>query len=400
MATHETTRTSTGLEALEIENRFQSGVYAKREIVLERGVGARVFDTTGRGYIDCMAGISVANLGHAHPDVVRAVTEQAGRLMTCQEGLANDRRAALMERLIAAAPGTLERVFLCNSGCEAIEGALKFARLATRRKGVVAAMRGFHGRTFGALSATWDRKYREPFEPLVPGFTHVPYNDLDKLDAAVTGETAAVVLEVIQGEGGIRPGTAEFLRGAQALCRERGALFVLDEIQTAYGRAGKLFAAELHDLDPDLLCIAKAMAGGVPMGAILIGPRAGKLPKKVHGSTFGGNPLACAAALAVLEVMERDGLAGRSACLGEVALERLRGLDAAVVREVRGVGLMLGVELKTKAAPYIRRLQDRGVLALLAASNVIRFLPPLVISEDDLATAVDTLGEVLREPVS
>ena len=386
------------VNALDIENRYQSGVYAKRSITLVAGKGAKVWDENCKEYIDGVAGISVANIGHCHPKLVSAITDQASRLITCQEIFPNDRRAELMERLVKAAPGTLDRVFLCNSGAEAIEAALKFARVATGRTEVVATMRGFHGRTMGALSATWDKKYREPFGPLVPGFSHVPYNNLEKLDAAITDQTAAVLLEPIQGEGGIRNGDTEFLLGAQKLCRERGALLIMDEIQSEYGRTGKLFATVHHDgLDPDLLCIAKSMAGGIPMGALLLGPRVGDLPKKIHGSTFGGNPLACAAAIATLDILESENLCERATRLGEHALSRLRAMDVPMVREVRGLGLMIGVDLRTKAGPLIQKLQDNGLLALLAGPTVVRILPPLVIEEAELDRAIDILEATLRE---
>jgi acetylornithine/LysW-gamma-L-lysine aminotransferase len=379
----------------ERELRYTSGVYAKRPLVLVRGRGAEVWDDAGRRYVDCAAGIGVAALGHAHPAIVEAICRQAARLVTCSEGFANDRRAALLERLVGVAPRGLRRAFLCNSGTEAIEGAIKFARLASGRTGIVAAERGFHGRTLGALSATWEPAYREPFLPLVPGFQHVPYDDLAALDGAVGPDTAAVLLEVVQGESGVRPGSREFLRGAQALCRERGALFVLDEIQTGLGRTGRLFAAEHHGLEPDLLCLAKPLAGGVPMGAVLIGERVGELPKKVHGSTFGGNPLACAAALAVLEVMERERLPERAARLGAHALGRLRALRGPAVREARGLGLMLGLELREPVEPYLVRLVERGVLALQAGPSVLRLLPPLVVSEGDLDAVLDAVADVV-----
>lgn len=384
------------LATFDIENRLQSGVYAKRELTIVRGSGAFLWDEQGNEYIDCVGGISVANVGHCHPAIARAISEQATKLLTCQEMFANDRRAEFLERIVAVAPAGLNRVFLCNSGTEAVEGAIKFARLATRKHGVVAAMRGFHGRTLGALSATWEKKYREPFQPLVPHFSHVPYNDLDKLDGAIGDDTAAVLLEVVQGEGGIRPGTAEFLQGAQRLCRERGAMLIIDEIQTAYGRCGKLFAVEHHDIEPDLMTLAKSMAGGVPMGAVLIGPRVGELPKKVHGSTFGGNPLACAAAIATLDIMAEEGLPERATRLGERAMDRLRAMNLPIVRDIRGIGLMIGIELRKKAAPMLPRMQAKGLLALLAGASVLRLLPPLVIEDDDLDRAIDIVGEVLR----
>ena len=212
-------------------------------------------------------------------------------------------------------------------------------------------MRGFHGRTFGALSATWRKEYRQPFEPLVPGFEFVPYNRLERMEQAVDEETAAVILEVVQGEGGVIPGDGDYLRGVQALCRERGALFIVDEVQTGFGRTGRMFACEHHDLQPDLMCLAKGIAGGLPMGAVLIGQRVGPLPKKAHGTTFGGNPLACAAACATIHFIESEDLPQRAADLGHRLADGLQAIHSPLVREVRGLGLMVAIELKSKSAP-------------------------------------------------
>jgi acetylornithine/LysW-gamma-L-lysine aminotransferase len=315
----------------------------------------------------------------------------------------NDRRADLASRLCALAG--MPRLFLCNSGAEAIEAAFKFARAnangaSTGRTKIVAAMRGFHGRTFGALSATWNKKYREPFEPLVPGFVHVPYNNLERLAQAVDGETAAVVLEVVQGEGGVYPGSAEYLQGAQRLCRQAGALLIIDEVQTGFGRTGRFFAFQHYGLEPDLVCVAKSLAGGLPMGAVLIGERVGEIPTGSHGTTFGGNPLACAAALAVLQTMEQEQLPQRAAELGNYLLERLRGIDSPRVREVRGLGLMVGIEIRQKVAPYLQALMEHGVLALAAGLTVIRLLPPLVIEQQQLDRVVEALGETLALDLS
>jgi acetylornithine/LysW-gamma-L-lysine aminotransferase len=261
-------------------------------------------------------------------------------------------------------------------------------------------MRGFHGRTMGALSATWEKKYREPFEPLVPGFTHVPYNNLEALSAAVNETTAAVILEVVQGEGGVTPGQAEYLRGAQALCRERGALLVIDEVQTGFGRTGKMFAHQHHDLAPDLVCLAKSIAGGLPMGAVLIGEKVGKLPPQVHGSTFGGSPLACAAALAAIDFIETQALPERAADLGTWFIKQLKSIHSPLIREVRGLGLMVGIELKQKVTPYLQALLGQGVLALPAGLTVLRFLPPLVIEQSDLEQVVTAVSLVLSQPLS
>ena len=389
----------------EIEASHSTGVYAKGRVSIVRGEGARVWDSDGGEYIDCTAGHGVANLGHAHPAVARAVAEQARRLVTCHEAFYNDIRAAAMERLARLRPG-LERVFLCNSGTEAVEAAIKFARLSTGRTGVVAAMRGFHGRTLGALSATWNKHYRQPFEPLVPGFSHVPFNDVAALERAVSEETAAVLLEVVQGEGGVHVAAPGYLAGAQEICRARGALLAIDEVQTGLGRTGRMLAVEHFDVTPglslaegpDLLCLAKSLAGGLPMGATLVGPAVGGLTPGVHGSTFGGNPLVCAAAVAALDAIVEERLPEQAAEKGAYLMERLRDIPSPLVREVRGLGLMVGIEIKHKVAPYLEALQDRGVLALPAGLTVLRLLPPLVISYPQLDAVIETLRQVLARP--
>jgi acetylornithine/LysW-gamma-L-lysine aminotransferase len=316
-------------------------------------------------------------------------------MVTCPGIFYNDRRAELLHKL-AELTG-LERAFLCNSGAEAIEGAFKFARLSTGRTGILATMRGFHGRTMGALSATWNKNYRTPFEPLVPGISHVPYGNTAKLDAAITDETAALILEVVQGEGGVRPGSVEYLQAAHTLCQERGALLIIDEVQTGFGRTGKMFAFQHVGVQPDILCLAKGIAGGVPMGAILLGERVGEIKKGVHGSTFGGNPLACAAALASIEVLQRLGLPARAAEKGAYLQARLREIDAPVIREIRGLGLMVGIELRTRARPYLEALIGKGVLALPAGPTVLRLLPPLIISTEDLDVVVSAIADVLQQ---
>jgi len=366
-------------------------------LAIVRGQGARAWDAEGREYIDCVGGQGAANLGHAHPDIVAAISRQAATLISCPEIFYNDQRAQLLARLAEVAPGGMTRSFLCNSGAEANKAALKFARLSTGRAGIVATVRSFHGRTFGALSATGNKEYRQPFEPLVPGFSHVPYNDIPALEAAVGDDTAALLLEVVQGEGGVHPGTAEYLGRAQTLCRERGALLILDEVQTGYGRTGKLFAGEHYGLEPDLMTIAKSMAGGLPMGACLIGPRVTGIKPMTHGSTFGGNPLACAAALATLAVMQRDNLPERAAGLGGYLMGRLQRIESPLIREVRGLGLLVGVDLRVKVTPILQKLQSLGVLALPAGATVLRLLPPLVIEQADLDRVVEAIEVALDE---
>ncbi len=380
----------------ELEQRYGSGVYAQRDIPLIRGEGVRVWDAHGREYIDCVGGHGVAVLGHNHPAVVEAVHRQMQRLTICPPSFPNDVRARCMERLGTLVPG-LNRVFLCNSGTEAVEGAIKFARYSTGRPKIVAAKRGFHGRTLGALSATWNRKYREPFEPLVPEFVHGTFNKLETFEALVDDRTAAVIVEVVQGEGGVHPATTAFLQGLQALVRERGALLIIDEVQTGMGRTGRLFAFQHHGIEPDIVALAKGIAGGFPMGAVLLGERVKPGVPGIHGSTFGGNPVAAAACLATLEVLERESLPQRAARLGAWFLERLRAIRHPLIRDVRGLGLMVGVELRTKVAPFLQALAQEGVLALPAGLTVIRFLPPLTITQEDLEAVAQALERALAQ---
>jgi acetylornithine/LysW-gamma-L-lysine aminotransferase len=380
-----------------IEQAHTSGVYPKRDLTIVRGEGAYLWDDEARRYIDCVGGQGAANLGHSHPAVVAAIEAQSRTLISCPEIFYNDVRAQYLAELTAAAPDGLDRAFLSNSGTEAIEAAIKFARASTGRSEIIAAMRGFHGRSMGALSATWNKKYRRPFLPLVPDFTHVPYNNIAALEAAVSDKTAAVLLEPVQGEGGVRPADPSFLQAARALCDRHGAMLILDEIQTGFGRTGQLFACEHYDVTPDIMALAKSIAGGMPMGATLIGPQVGELPRMGHGSTFGGNPLAAAAARATLHVLQEEALPQRAARLGDRTLVRLSAIDNPLIREVRGLGLMIGVEMKIKVGPVLRALQERGILALPAGATVLRLLPPLIIAEEDLDVVVENITEILAE---
>lgn len=390
----------TAKDYLELEARHGTGAYHPRGITLVRGSGATVWDDAGQNYLDCTAAYGIASLGHCHPAVVEALRAQAGELIGCNSSFANDQRALLMEELSAILPQGMERLFFCNSGTEAVEAAIKFARLTTNRHGIIAAMRGFHGRTFGALSATWDAHYREPFAPLIPGFRHVPFNNVAALDEALTDEVGAVLLEVVQGEGGVRPATREFLESAARLCREREALLIVDEVQTGFGRTGKMFAVEHFNLEVDLLCLAKGIASGFPMGAVALGSRVARLPVGAHGSTFGGNPLACAAARATLDVLLKDNLSEQAALKGAYLMKRLEAVKSRRIREVRGLGLMIGIELRERVAPFLQELQRRGILALNAGPTVIRLLPPLVISYEEMDQAVEELGAVLTSEVN
>jgi acetylornithine/LysW-gamma-L-lysine aminotransferase len=381
-------------QIIDTENKHTSGVYAKQTLTIVRGQGASLFDIDGVEYLDCSSGHGVANLGHAHPKIAEALYKQANTLITLFESFPNDQRAMLMEKITALVPG-LGRVFFCNSGTEAVEAAFKFARISTGRKNFIAAMRAFHGRTYGSLSATYNKKYREGFEPLLPGVSHVSFNNIEALDKAVNEETAAVILEVVQGEGGLYPASAEYIQAARRICDERGALLIIDEIQTGFGRTGKMFAVQHYGVTPDLLTCAKSLAGGVPMGAVLIGEKVKNLVPGVHGSTFGGNPLSCAAANAALDVIIGEDLPGQAAAKGAYLMEKLKKIESPNIREVRGIGLMVGIEMKQKVTPYIKMLQEKKIIALNAGLTVIRLLPPLVITYEQIDHLVDVLTDVL-----
>jgi len=379
----------------ELEQQYELPVYPRREIVLVSGKQARLYDDQGNEYIDCAANVGVSNIGHGHETVAKAVYEQYLALGNCYSMFYNPVRARLAEKLAQLAPGDLNRVFFCNSGAEANEAALKFARASTGKPEIVACMRGFHGKTMGALAATWGPEYQKPFAPMLPGINHVPYNNFDKLEAAVGDRTAAVLLEPVQGEGGVRVGDREYFQKVRRLCDDRNTLLIMDEVQTGFGRTGTMFACEQFAA-PDLLCLAKSLAGGLPMGAVLCNSRV-NVPLKSHTSTFGGNPTACAAALASIQVIESENLVSNAKTLGAYFLEQLRGMRSEKIREVRGLGLMIGIELKEKAGPYVQKLMEKRVIALLAGATVIRLLPPLVISKEEIDTVVVTLKEVLSD---
>ncbi|MCH6564460.1 MAG: acetylornithine/succinylornithine family transaminase [Proteobacteria bacterium] len=378
----------------QLEHEYGVVLAAKRDLVAVRGKGALLYDEAGQAYIDCVGGIGVAALGHSHPKLVEAVQRQAETLITCPHILYNDIRSKMLKKLVEVTPKNLTRAFLCNSGSEAVEAALKFARLHTRRPNFVTAMRGFHGRTMGAVSATFTKKYRDSFEPLIPGFTYVPFNKIEKLEAAIDDNTAAVMLELVQGEGGVNPIQADYIAAARKLCSDRGALLIIDEIQTGFCRTGKFFACEHFDLQPDMMTLAKALGGGVPIGATMINADI-NIDVGLHGSTFGGNPLACAAALAAMETYQDDNLAQRAAEMGAYFESRLAEKPLSQVRVVRRLGLMIGIEIKHKVLDILAQLLERHIIALPAGPNVIRLLPPLIIEKEQLDRVIEVLQELL-----
>jgi acetylornithine/LysW-gamma-L-lysine aminotransferase len=382
------------MNAKEREEKYGLNVYPKRDVMIVRGKGSKVWDENGKEYVDCGLGMGVSNVGHCNDAVIEALYEQSKKLVNCYNIFYNDTRARLMEKLVQIAPGNLHKVFLCNSGTESVEAAIKFARVSTGRQEIIACMRGFHGKTMGSLSATWEKKYKEPFLPLVPEFRHVPYDNIEALKDIISEKTAAVIVEIVQGEGGVRPGSGEYFMNVRKLCDERGALLIVDEVQTGFCRTGRMFACEHFGLEPDMLCAAKSIAGGFPMGVVLCSDNI-KVPELSHTNTFGGNPALCAASLAAIEFMEKHRLAENAEKLGGHLMERLRDVKSDKIREVRGLGLMVGIELKEKAGPYVKKLMDKGVIALLAGSFVIRLLPPLVITKDEVDFVADKIGEVL-----
>lgn len=374
-----------------------------------QGCGAVITDLDGKEYIDCLGGYGVFSLGHAHPAVVAAVTEQMQRLPLSSKTFLNKPLADLAERLALLAPGDLQYTFVCNSGAEAVEGALKFARMATGRQKIVSTDGSYHGKTMGALSASGREKYKSPFAPLIAGFHFVPFGDADALAAAVDHETAAVILEPVQGENGIHVAPDGYLRAARDLCDRNGALLILDEVQTGLGRTGKMFACEHWDVAPDILTLAKALGGGVmPVGAVMGTPKVWDAVFSenpyLHTSTFGGNEAACVAALTTLDILERDHLCRRSAEQGAKLMAALRAVQERhpdLLREVRGLGLMIGVEFTD---PDIGKLAigsmvHGGVVAAYTLNNpnVMRFEPPLVITDAQIDTVGAVFGQAMDE---
>jgi len=379
----------------EVIQQHEMDVYPRRDVVLVKGKGARLWDDQGNEYIDCAAGVGVATIGHANEKVAEAIYKQAQTLAVCPNTFYNDSKAIFLEKLMSVVPKNLTRAFLTNSGTEAIEAAIKFARFATGKTDFIATMKGFHGRTMGALSATYKEEYREGFYPLVEGFKHVAYNNFDKLAAAVTDKTAGIILEPVQGEGGINIGDKEYFQKVRRLCDEKNIILIIDEIQTGFCRTGKFFALEHFGIEPDILTIAKAIAGGVPMGAAVCSSKI-SLPMSKHGSTFGGNPLACAAGAAAIDFMIEQNLPQQAVEKGEYFVGLLKSESLSKVREIRNMGLMVGIEIKEKSQPILIELLKEGIIALPAGTTVIRLLPPLVISKEDLKKVAETLISILK----
>jgi len=387
-------------EIMELEEKIMAQTFAKRNRVITRGKGALVWDINGNEYIDCTGSYGVAVVGHCHPKVVEAVQKQVEKLIACHASFYNDARSEMLEKLIGLAPKGLDRVFLSNSGAESVECALKLARKYSGKTEIIAMMGAFHGKTMGALSATWKKKYRDPFMPLVPGFKHVPPNNLEKVKAVISDKTAAVLVEPVRGEGGVLVPTDDFLPGLREICDEKGVLLIFDEVQTGFGRTGKVFACEHWNMVPDIMCLAKSVAGGLPMGATFAKEDVmAAFQRGEHSSTFSGNPLICAAASAAIDVLIEEKLPERAATLGNYFKGKLEALAEKykIVREVRGLGLMLGMEMRFDVYNILFDCMERGVLVLDAGRNVVRFLPPLVIEKEQIDTVVEVLDAAMEK---
>ena len=383
------------------ESRFVLQTYKRNPVTLVRGNGVRVYDADGREYLDLLSGIGVAALGHAHPGLAAAITDQAQTLIHTSNLFYHPLQGQVAERL--AQLSGLPRAFFCNSGTEAVEACLKFARRYWFTRGepraqFVALDESFHGRTFGSLSVTSDLHYREPFEPLLPTVTFVKTNDPASLLNAVSASTAAIIAEPILGEGGVRPLTPAFAAAIAEACAKTGALFIADEVQCGLGRTGHPFYYARLGLTPDLVSIGKALGGGVPVGAALVSQRVAEAIKfGDHGTTYGGNLLACRAALCVLEELTDRGLIAHIKRIGELFEQKLRAIAAThrMVKEVRGAGLMWGLDLTRDAAPVVGAGLERGVIVNRTAETVVRLLPPLVIAEADATEALTRLDAAL-----
>ena len=382
------------------EDQFMGNLYQRFPVTIEKGVGAHVWDVDGKEYIDCMGGYGVALVGHKNKRVNDAIREQIEKIITVHSSLYNKTREEFLALLIGLAPKGLTQVHLNNSGAEAIEAAMKFARKFTGKKGMVAMKGSYHGKSFGALSLTFSPKYRKPFAPLVEKVSFASYGDIESLRSVIDEDTALIILEPIQGESGIIVAPEGFLQEVRKICDEKGIVLIFDEIQAGLGRTGRLWACDHWNTAPDILCLAKGIAGGVPMGATLVRPDIlASMSKGEHSSTFGGNPISCAAGIAALKAITEDGLIENSEKMGKLFREGLEKLKEkhSMIREVRGKGLMIGIEMKFEVKDILMELIKKGVLMLYSGRNILRILPPLVISEDDVTKVLHALDSVLTE---
>ena len=377
--------------------------YGRFDVTFEKGVGTKIYDINGKEYIDFVSGVAVNCLGHSHPAIVKAITEQSGNLIHISNYYWNTKHGLLAEKLIENCDH--DKVFLCNSGTEAVEGALKVARKYGKAKGnenkniILYMDNSFHGRTIGALSVTGQPKYQKEFMPLIGGVKEVKFNDVEDLRKNFDENVCGIIIEPIQGEGGINPANIEFLEEARALCDKYDALLIFDEIQCGMGRLGSLFAYKKFGVIPDVISIAKALGGGFPIGAFITNERASSLVPGDHGSTFGGNPLGCAVALAVLEELVDNGVVASIEEKSTYIKEKLNVLKNkyGVINEVKGMGLLIGISLKTSPKEFMNSCFNKGLLVVTAGSDVVRLLPPLNVTTHEIDEAMNILEEVMKE---
>lgn len=394
----------TGEQIMELSKKYIMQTYGRIPLVPVKGAGARLWDASGKEYLDFVAGIAVCSLGHCHPAVVEAINVQARQLMHISNLYYIEPQAKLAQLLVQHSCG--ERVFFCNSGAEANEAAIKLARkYAKLHNGpekfeIITALKSFHGRTLATITATGQTKYQKGFEPLPPGFKYVPFNDLGALEAAIGPHTCAVMLEPVQGEGGVHVARSDYLKGVQDLCKRHNLLLIFDEVQCGLGRTGKFLAYQHYNVEPDIFTLAKALGNGFPIGAMVAKEKvATAFSPGDHASTFGGNPLACTAALATLEYLLNNEVIENAARVGAYLKERLVELAGQFpfIREVRGLGLLLGLELTIEGAPIVSRCRERGLLINCVDGRILRFLPPLIIGTEEVDQAAGILKEVFRE---
>jgi predicted acetylornithine/succinylornithine family transaminase len=394
----------TNAEIIAMTAQHVMTTYRRAPIAFARGEGAWLVDMDGKRYLDFIGGIAVSALGHAHPRLVKAIAEQAARVLHVSNLYHITEQAQLAKWLTDHS--AFDRVFFCNSGAEANEAAIKLARKWGRRDGedryeIIVADQSFHGRTLGALAATMQPKYQAPFGPLPAGFVSVPFNNMDAIPAATTTRTVAVMLEPVQGESGIMPATTEYLRSVREWCDARGLLLILDEVQTGMGRTGKLFAYEHYGIAPDVMTLAKGLGGGVPIGALLTKESVAALVPGDHGTTFGGNPLACAAGLAVAGAMDEDKLPDHAAAMGGRFAQGLQRLVAqGLATAVRGLGLLLALDLAVDASTVVDACRDHGLLINAVQPKALRFAPPLIVEAAEIDHALTILERVLAAQVS
>lgn len=380
---------------LPIQQHFTVPTYVNRGLTFVRGEGIWLYDIEDNKYLDLMSNYGVSILGHTHPVLTTGLHKQLDRIVTLHSSFGNDARATAAKMLVKKSGGELTQVYFSNSGAEAVEAALKFAVLTTGKKRFIAAEHGYHGKTLGALSATAGDKYKSPFVPLLWSFDTVPFGDIAAIEKTLTSETAAVILEPIQGEGGIYPPPKEYLKQVRALCDKHGTLLIIDEIQTGCGRTGSFLASHRVHISYDIVCLGKGLAGGIPVGATLVSKNvAGNIPKHIHTSTFGGNPLACSGIAATLGLLT-DELMEHVRNVGSYFVTRLQSIDSPTIKEVRGAGLMLGLEVTQKRDIILKQLQDEHILAIPASESVIRFLPPYIIEKRHVDQTIQVLEKIL-----